>query len=59
MDQVVNVVEAKIPSPEGEEEDKEIVENETKKDENGDNVKGLYTLLEMNHLVYMISKIIQ
>ena len=46
MDQVVNVVEAKIPSPEGEEEDKEIVENETKKDENGDNVKGLYTLLD-------------
>ena len=44
MDQVVNVVEAKIPSPEGEEEDKEIVEDETKKDENGDNVKGLYTL---------------
>ena len=46
MDQVVNVVEAKIPSPEGEEEDKEIVENETKKDGNGSNVKGLYTLLD-------------
>ena len=46
MDQVVNVVEAKIPSPESEEEDKEIVENETKKDGNGSNVKGLYTLLD-------------
>ena len=57
MDQVVNVVEAKIPSPEGEEEDKEIVEDETKKDENGDNVKGLYTLQRI--ILFIISKIIQ